>query len=515
MNLVDQYGRPIKTGELQKEIAAPTLAGVRSIWNDSVASGLTPERLASLLQAAADGDHDSYLTLAEEMEERDLHYSSVLRTRKLAVSRLPIVVEASSDEKRDQELADAVRAMVRRSGFRGMLKDLLDAFGKGFSVSEIMWDRTGARWEPGRYEWRDPHFFQFDLATRRELRLRDEADLMNGLPLTPYKFIAHTPRFKSGIPIRGGFARLAGWAFMCKGYGLKDWLAFAEVFGMPWRIGKYGTGASKDDIHILKMALANLGSDAAAAIPESMKIELVEAAKAGGGESFFERLADWFDRQISKGVLGQTMTTDDGSSRAQAQVHDEVRSDIRDDDAEQLEETLNRDLVKPYIDLNFGPQENYPQLLLQTAEPEDIATLSEALAKLVPLGLEVGMSTIRDKMGLPDPDPDEEILTGRPPAAGTETPPPVLNRRSGKALNAQRGDIDAVDGMAERAAEAAPEEPLINAVYRILQDAGSFEEVAGRLDELKDLPLDKLTDNLAQAMAAANLAGRSGVEDGN
>jgi len=80
------------------------------------------------------------------------------------------------------------------------------------------------------------------------------------------------------------------------------------------------------------------------------------------GRYVFARLAEWIDRQISKAVLGQTMTADDGSSHAQAQVHDEVRQDIIDADAKQLATTINRDLIKPYIDLNYGVQEEYPRM---------------------------------------------------------------------------------------------------------------------------------------------------------
>ncbi|MCP4699306.1 MAG: DUF935 family protein, partial [Gammaproteobacteria bacterium] len=57
------------------------------------------------------------------------------------------------------------------------------------------------------------------------------------------------------------------------------------------------------------------------------------------------------------------MTADDGSSQSQAQVHDGVRVDILRADAKSLSETLNRDLVQPFIDLNFGAQENYPRIL--------------------------------------------------------------------------------------------------------------------------------------------------------
>lgn len=62
--------------------------------------------------------------------------------------------------------------------------------------------------------------------------------------------------------------------------------------------------------------------------------------------------------------MGQTTTTDDGSSKAQSQVHDEVRQDIAESDIEQLLETLNAQLVVPYVRFNFGEQVVYPRIKL-------------------------------------------------------------------------------------------------------------------------------------------------------
>jgi len=330
--------RPV-TPDLQKEIAAPSLTGIRTVWDNTVAGGLTPFKLASLLQGAESGDANDYLTLAEEMEERDLHYRCEMSKRKLAVAALPVTVEAAGDDTKDKMLADEIRALTKRPGFRGLLKDLLDSIGKGYSVAEIIWER-GAKWQPQRYEWRDPRFFTFDRVSRRQVRLLDEADMMEGIELAPYKFICHVPHLKTGIPIRGGIARVAAWAYLFKNYTVKDWIAFAEVFGMPLRVGKYQPGASKDDIAILKSAVANLGSDAAAVIPESMLIEFVESAKSTGGHELYNKLADWLDAQVSRGILGQTATTTGtpgklGGDEAQS----EVREDIRDDDAMQLAES--------------------------------------------------------------------------------------------------------------------------------------------------------------------------------
>jgi phage gp29-like protein len=42
--------------------------------------------------------------------------------------------------------------------------------------------------------------------------------------------------------------------YLFKNYAVKDWVAFAEVFGMPLRIGKYEPGATKADREALIQA---------------------------------------------------------------------------------------------------------------------------------------------------------------------------------------------------------------------------------------------------------------------
>ncbi len=517
--LYDYLNRPVKTQQLTREHAAPTMAGVRTIWNETVASGLTPQRLASLLMAAAEGDHHAYLTLAEEMEERDLHYAAELGKRKLAVSRLPITVESATDSAHDKDLADAVRTLIKGTGFRGLLNGLLDALGKGYSVVEIMW-ATGSQWKPQRYEWRDPRFFQFDQVSRREIRLRDELDSFNGTELAPYKFLTHVHHGKSGIPIRGGLARLAAWAFMCKGYMLKDWLAFAEVFGMPMRLGKYGSTAKQDEINILKMAVANLGTDAAAVFPESMQVELVEAGNKGGSADFFERLANYLDNQISKGILGQTASSSGTPGKlGNEELQAEVRDDIRDDDAEQLEETINRDLVRPFIDLNFGPQAQYPEIQLRAIPPEDVKALVDAVEKLVPLGLRVEQSVMCDKLGLPDVDPSakpEDLL--RP--AGTQNqskmdeespetrqPPAVAkNSMDRQPITAEQQALeDLADTVIAGVDLRSNEEAILAAVL----NAESYEQAFESLLALYPrLDMGGLQEMMARALVAAELHGR-------
>lgn len=509
--IVDQYGRPIQYDKLTEELAAAHTTGIRQVWHQSVASGLTPGRLASILQAAAEGTAHDYLTLAEEMEERDLHYASVLGTRKLAIAGLAIRVEAASDDAEDVRRAEQLKEIVDSPEFGELQADLTDAMGKGYAVSEIMWDRSGKTWNPSRFEPRDQRFFQFDRETGRELRLLDEADMLNGVALAPYKFIVHLPRIRSGLPIRGGLARLAAVGYMCKAWTWKDWMGFADIFGMPMRVGRYGPGASKDDINTLMSAVANLGSDAAAVIPDSMKIDFTQAANVAGAGDFFKGLAEWWDKQVSKAVVGQTMSTDDGSSQAQATIHNEVRLDLLQADAKAESNTLNRYFVRPWCDLNFAPGRPYPRLIIDVPQPDDTKLLITALEKLVPLGLKVEQSVIRDKLNIPAPAVGAELL-GIPPPVATPVLAQATNSEQLPAKPAAISDI--VDNQVrtlERTVGGYLDD-MVEQIKELLDTVHSLEEFRDRLIETYPaMTTSQLADAIADGLAAASLAGRDDI----
>lgn len=444
MALYDHRGEPVQTAQVKREQAAPKLGTVRTPYRASQAAGLTPSRLAGLLRAADEGSTEAFFTLAEEMEERDLHYRSVLSTRKLGVVGAEIQVEAASDGARDQRVADAVREdITSRPQFEGLAIDLMDAVAKGVSIVEIVWNTKGERWTPERYEWRDQRWFTWDIdgLTAPLLRTTEEP---NGAPLAAWKYAVHTPKLKSGIPLRGGVARVALVAFLLKSYSLRDWAAFCEVFGMPIRLGKYDATATAEEKATLLRAVTAIGIDAAATIPKTMELEFIDAAKATGGDKLFQGAADWWDSQVSKLVLGQTMTADNGSSRAQAQVHDDVRLAIRQADARALSATINRDVVAPYVAFNFGANVKPPRIRFAIEEPEDLVAYMQAVAAFVHLGGKVEASVVRDKLGLPDPTGEADLLGPKAPdpaQASPETPvdePPPERGKPPKKMAARR-----------------------------------------------------------------------------
>lgn len=457
----------------------------------SIASTLTPQRLAGVLRAVSDGtDPESYMILAEEMEERDLHYSSVLRTRKLAVASIEATVEAASEDEKDQNMAQLVRdKLLSHPDLPELFFDLLDGLGKGVGVSQIIWDTKSRPCVPSEYAWVDPRFLRPDPDTLNEIYLISDEFPM-GSPLQPLKYIVHKPRMKSGLVWRNGLARLVAVMYMLKSFTVRDWWAFAEVYGIPVRIGKYGANATPEDISTLINAISTIASDAGAVIPESMKIEMVETTKGSNGNTLFQNMAEWCDKQISKAVLGQTMTTEDGASLSQAKVHNEVRMDIAKWDARQLQTTINRDLVQPWIIFNFGVQERYPVVEIKVSEPDDTKAFVDALTPLIDRGLKVKAAEVRERIGgLSKPEADDEVLLPQQQAAIPQQPV-ALNRQQPIAINAVRPEVSTDAEIAAMTDSAMSDwvevgSEFINPVLQLAQEVSSYDEFMKRLPELQ------------------------------
>lgn len=542
--LVDSSGRPLRQARdvLTQEIAAPSMASIRSIAAGHPAQGLTPQRLASLLRQSEDGDAVAYLELAEEMEEKDLHYLSVMGTRKRAVSQEPVTVKAASEDPEDEADAQLVRDWLDRLTLQGELFDIMDAVGKGFSATEVVWS-LGDQWLPERLEWQDPRFFEFDRATGRKLLLRGGLDGMSGLPLPlpENKFIVHLAPAKSGLPIRGGLARAAAWGYIFKNYAIKDWLAFMEVYGLPLRVGKYAPGTAESDIAILERAVAQIGQDAGAVIPQSMMIEFVQAAGAAANPEMFERKCKYIDDQLSKAVLGQTSSADaksGGIGSGQADLHGEVRRDIKSADTAQLSATLTRDLGKPMVMFNRGIRKRYPLIIVGQPDPVDLKQALDGIDAAMRNSVPVGVSYFRKVTAIPEPKAGEEVLVRAPenlPAEGVGAPsgpipgktaPIALldplktasggSRKLTVAAAAVSADQDAVDDAADNALADWEKiaSPVVNPIGELVVQASSLEELRASLGHVvARMDPAEFVETLAQACFGARLQGDAGIQE--
>lgn len=518
--LVDQYGQPLRRELMTREIAGPTLGGVRSPIAGYPANGLNPTHLANLLMEADQGEPEAYFELAELIEERDLHYAGVLATRKRSVTQIDVTVEAASDDAEDLRRADMVRSWLKRDELADEMFDILDAIGKGISFTEIIWDTSEGQWRPERLEWRDQRWFRFDRTTMRRPMLRGGVDgTTEAVPLPPFKFITTQIKAKSGLPIRSGLSRLVSWAYMFKKFTERDWAIFTQTYGQPVRLGKYGNGATKEDRATLFRAVANIAGDCAAIIPASMQMEFIEAKNVTAGAEVYEKRADWLDRQVSKAVLGQTTTTDAiAGGHAIGREHRQVQEDIETADCKAGAATLNRDLIRPWMDLECGPDgRGYPRLLIGRPKQEDIKQLTDSLKVFVPMGLRVEASEVRDKLGLSDPAEGAELLrmmpqpspAADPIAAAAGSRPAIVAVQSAETPTEPAHPAEQIAAMMEAPAIAAVT-GMAETIETMLAKAGDLGEFRAMLSSAYGMiGGGDLAAVLEAGLAAAQAAGRS------
>lgn len=522
--LLDQYGQPLRPPakrEVEEELTAPSTASIRQIQSGHPADGLRPQKLARILRQAEISDPTEYLQLAEQLEEKDMQYASVLRTRKLAVRNLELQVNAADESDQAEEAAALVRKTLNGSAFRTALIDIMDAVAKGFSVHELIWAWEGRRIELKQFKYRDPTWFRFDREDGETLRyLDDEGEL----DMPPGRFLVHRSKTKSGLTIRGGLARAAVWPWMFKSYSLRDWAIFVTTYGHPLRVGKYDANATADDKKTLLRAVQRVGTDMAAIFPRSMEIEFQQAAMSGGTD-LFERKAEYWDRQISKLVLGQTATTDAiAGGHAVGKIHEQVRDDIRDADGEQLAATIEQDIAKPLVAWNFGPNVACPEISLVAAEEHDPRTQMAAIKMFGPMGLPVSKSFVQERFGIREAEDDEELLEfgtpSSPPGTGfaenrEPTKPRPRDPETGEQVAALGDTATPLDRLLGRVSDgdfSDVTDPVILAFLEAMETAETVEQMRDLLDDLAEqAPDGALAELFARLGFMSRLAGELNV----
>lgn len=425
--LLDQYGNPINMASLD-EAQTSQLINLHREVAQHPSRGLTPARLNSILERAENGDLIAQHELFRDMEERDGHVFSELSKRKRAVIKLPwdIVPPRNPSKEEEEASAYAKELLLDMTDLEDLMFDALDAIGHGFAPIEYDWDRVGSDWTVVRFNHRPQTWFRFDRDTRTELRLRDSS--LDGVPLRPFGWMMHVHKAMSGYTVRSGLGRVLVWPYLFKHFSVGDLAEFLDIYGLPLRIGKYPSNASPEEKATLWRAVAGIGHNAAGVIPSAMAIEFEEAAK--GSEKPFEVMIKWCEQTQSKAILGSTLTSTTeatGLGSGVAEIHNEVRLDIRDSDCKQLAGTLTRDLIYPLLAINKGWADfrRCPRLVFDTTEGEDIKVYADALPKLVAIGMQIPTQWAHERLRIPQPTSDKEAVLATSTAAPAKEEPPA------------------------------------------------------------------------------------------
>ena len=491
--------------------------------------GLTPSKLASILDQAEQGDLLAQFDLYEDMEEKDGHIAAELGKRRRALLVDWSVVPPDNPTPAEKRNAELLAELVGEiADFEDVLFDVTDAIGKGFSCCEIEWHKPGKYWVPKTITHRPQSWFTVHRGYRQQLRLRSNTtvDGIVGEPLQTFGWIAHVHKAKSGYLERTAMFRQLVWPYLFKNYSVGDLAEFLEIYGIPVRIGKYPSGASEKEKMTLLRALVGIGHNAAGIIPAGMELDFLDAAT--GDPKAFELMLNWCERTQSKVILGGTLTSGaDGKSSTNAlgNVHNEVRKDLRDSDIRQVGSTITRDLLYPLALLNGLAPDGMRRcsvFQLDVGETEDMAAYAEALPKLVDIGVQIPVQWAQEKLGIPQPEDGEPVLQATSPAmwrqgmAATTGRVPFPGHLWGVAAAAGQLPAGQLPPSPQTAMQPqlaanikAPAAAWVDKIRELVSQATSLEQIRDGIAALDpNMSLDDYAAAMAEALAAAHLAGR-------
>lgn len=211
-----------------------------------------------------------------------------------------------------------------------------------------------------------------------------------------------------------------------KKYALAFWDTFAEMFGIPIRIAKT---SSRDESERRKMAdmMENMGAKAWGVFDETTDIELVESGKSDA-YNVYDKRVDRANSELSKLILHQTMTIDDGSSYSQSETHYSVLKNLVESICDGIRDMVNCQLLPRMARHGF----KVTGLSFEWDDPVDYTPEQQvAFERMILENYEVPGSYFEDKYGVPaggrkivQPTAPEPPKTPAGPDNGGEKPKP-------------------------------------------------------------------------------------------
>jgi phage gp29-like protein len=242
----------------------------------------------------------------------DAHLTSLLNT-----VRLKVLASAFYIENESGDIDDVLTERFRKAWFRDLVSHAVDADFYGASLVQLGSIKddvfTSSTLIPREYVIPERR------AVKKNMRIT-QADLLffDELPWSNWVIFIEKP---GNLGLLTKAAPLVIW----KKNVLGAWSEAAELFGMPVRMGKTDINNPKAYSNMVSM-LENMGSAAYGVFDNDDELQYIEITKSDYFQ-VYDKLVERVNSELSKLILGQTMTSDNGSSRSQAEVHERVLDD--------------------------------------------------------------------------------------------------------------------------------------------------------------------------------------------
>lgn len=274
---------------------------------------------------------------------RDLHLQSQIRTSIIKVIQEPAAMVDKKTGKIDIEATE----LITNKFFEDISRFYLEAEFWGHSLIEFgqLVDKGNGGLEVG----------SVILIPRQHVRPEFGLILIRPGDISGLEY--RNPPFnnyliEAGDPYDLGLLQYAAKYSIYKKFSVSDWSLASEKWGMPLTIIKTDTS---EDTELDKIAnwASNLGTNGYGIFGKDDEVDTLER-KNDNGEDIFKAFIELMNDENSKGVNGQTGTTDQKAFVGSAEVHERLLDDYTESRLRQVMH-FNNDIVLPkLIGLNNG-----------------------------------------------------------------------------------------------------------------------------------------------------------------
>lgn len=479
----------------------PILNEVAAIGGDDIGAKFADQlRLPDDDILGARGSND--LVLYERVFT-DPQAKSTFDQRRTAVVSREWYVEPGGDSALDIAAADDLRAQLQGFNWDLVTRKMLMGIWYGYSVGEVMYAVQGTKYVMSDIKVRKARRFRFDREDKLRLITRATPE---GTTMPDNKFwLFRVAAEDDDDPYGRGLGYFCYWPVWFKRNGWRYWSQFLQRFGSPIPIASVAPGSDKTFRDKVLNMLSAIISGGRMVKPNNIAIEFLQAASSSGGD--FETFSRYCDEQIAKINLAQTMTTDSGSSRAQAVVHAEVKLEVIKSDADMLCESFNAGPVTWLTNWNH-PGALPPKVWRRVVSAVDLAAQATRDKTLYEIGYDATPEYVRETYGTG--------FTQRKPSTDTATEPsedeptePAFAEPGADMIGPGSDAVEQAVGGDEWRRLMGPE---VDALEALTRDAGDLITLRERLGEYAQRDPKAVADSLARVMFAAHVAGQLGTE---
>ena len=355
-------------------------------------------------------------------------------------------IEPASQDPADVEVAEFVKSALE--GIKGtindVLREILTALDYGYSVSEIVWklEESGdlaGKITIDKIKGKKPHNYYFDADEFGNLKpdgLLSRLFLGASQTRLPVdKFVIFSYRMEFSNHYGRSDLREAYRNWWSKDNIIKFWNIFLEKYGSPTMLGKYRTNDPADQEN-LKTVMKNIQNNTSIAFKEGdMEIELLEAMRRGGNDSY-EKALNYHDRGIARAILIPDKLSEGGQTGAFAlgRVHfDMFLWTVKELRGTLAENAIDDQVIKRLVGWNFADVTNFPKFKFNPMTDEERVELAKTFGELVQKGAVTSTfedeNHIRRTLSMPelDEEPEDEDEEKPDNPGGKKKPKPGVN----------------------------------------------------------------------------------------